>query len=233
MEELYTKTPPEFIKDLPTYAYSGRIVVIQSESEAQRAVAVLSKSPCVGLDSETRPSFQKGRSNKVALLQIANEELCFLFRLNLMGFPPCLVELLENPKVTKIGLGLQHDFQQFYKMGVQFSPKSVVDLQKMAKDMGLVDQALVKLYANFFHHRICKAQQLSNWENDVLTEAQQKYAATDAVICLHLFHRMRQLQLSDAYVLIPSVVDSPTNEVQQQPSGTLASLKRITCSIPS
>ena len=92
------------LKELPKVVFPGRIHVIQSESETEKAVAYLLSQPILGIDSETRPSFTKGQSHKVALLQISSEECCFLFRLNMTGLTQPLVDLLENPGIIKVGL---------------------------------------------------------------------------------------------------------------------------------
>lgn len=92
------------LKELPKTVFPGRIYVIQSEAETEKAVAYLQSRPVIGIDSETRPSFTKGQSHKVALLQISSEECCFLFRLNMTGLTQPLVDLLENPAVIKVGL---------------------------------------------------------------------------------------------------------------------------------
>ncbi len=75
----------ESINEMPKVLFGGQIHVVQTPQEVERAVAYLKTCPIVGIDSETRPSFTKGRVHKVALLQIASEEHCFLFRLNLTG----------------------------------------------------------------------------------------------------------------------------------------------------
>ncbi|MCK5105087.1 MAG: 3'-5' exonuclease domain-containing protein 2, partial [Cyclobacteriaceae bacterium] len=38
--------------------------------------------------------------------------------------------------------------------------------------------------------RISKNQQVSNWENPILTQHQIKYAATDAWICLEMYNKL-------------------------------------------
>ena len=58
------------LKRTPENSLSGTIYVIQSEAETEKAVAYLQSRPVIGIDSETRPSFTKGQSHKVALLQI-------------------------------------------------------------------------------------------------------------------------------------------------------------------
>ena len=66
MKQLFIKTDKKFIAGLPRFKYEGRIVVIQSEAEAERAVAALEKSKILGIDTETRPSFRKGVFHQVA-----------------------------------------------------------------------------------------------------------------------------------------------------------------------
>ena len=105
----------EEVKEMPKAAFPGRIHVIQTESEAEKAVAYLQSQAILGIDSETRPSFTKGHSHKVALLQISSDECCFLFRLNMTGLTQPIIELLENPEVIKVGLSLKDDFMMLHK----------------------------------------------------------------------------------------------------------------------
>ena len=202
MTELFTKTDKAIIPDLPRYTFGGRIVVIQTEGEAIRAVEYLRKSKLLGIDTETRPSFKRGVNYLVALLQIANDEICFLFRLNFMGLPACLVDLLEDPTILKIGLSLHDDFRMLSHR-TPLHPAGFVDLQHLATGMGIEDLSLQKLWANFFRQRISKNAQLSNWEAEVLDEKQRVYAATDADACIHLYRRMIALHQSGDYTLLP------------------------------
>ena len=107
------------LKELPKTVFPGRIYVIQSEAETEKAVAYLQSRPVIGIDSETRPSFTKGQSHKVALLQISSEECCFLFRLNMTGLTQPLVDLLENPGIIKVGLSLKADFMMLHTCSFQ------------------------------------------------------------------------------------------------------------------
>lgn len=202
MRQLFIKTDKTFITPLPRFAFEGRIIVIQSESEARRAVEYLRQSPILGIDTETRPTFKRGESHKVALLQIANEEICFLFRLNEIGFLPCLIELLSDSNVLKIGLSLQDDFMMLRRRQPDFKPANCIDLQDYVKQMGIEDMSLQKLYANVFHMRISKAARLSNWEADVLTDSQKVYAATDAITCIQLYKELHALNESKSFELV-------------------------------
>ena len=202
MTQLFTQTDKKLIPTLPLYAFEGKIVTVQSESEAKRAVDYLKRCSLLGIDTETRPSFKKGTSYKVALLQISAHDICFLFRLNYMGFPPCLIELLEAPDVRKVGLSLKDDIRQLRQRFADFEPQNCVDLQDLAAQIGIQDMSLAKLYANVFRLRLSKAAQLSNWEADVLTDKQKVYAATDAQTCVQLYERLTELHQSNDFELL-------------------------------
>lgn len=205
VRQLFRNTDKQFIPSLPRFAFDGKIYVIQSEAEAERAVTVLRQSPILGIDTETRPTFRKGESHKVALLQVANEQMCFLFRLNIMGFPPCLSNLLADKSVLKIGLSLHDDFLMLSRRDETFKAAGYIDLQNYVKQMGIEDLSLQKLYANVFHKRISKSARLSNWEADSLSESQRVYAATDAYTCIQLYKELKQLNDSRSYELINPV----------------------------
>ncbi len=202
MRDLHVKIDKTVIPQLPRYAFEGRIVVVQSEDEANRAVRALRAAPMIGMDTETRPAFKRGEMHKVALLQMATEDICFLFRLNQMGLPEALVELLSDKDVLKLGLSLHDDFTMLRRRNSQVKPAGYIDLQDYVKGMGIEDLSLQKLYANVFGRRISKSARLSNWEADVLTEAQKVYAATDAVTCIQLYKELKTLKENGDYRLV-------------------------------
>ncbi|MDD6123100.1 MAG: 3'-5' exonuclease domain-containing protein 2 [Bacteroidales bacterium] len=202
MRDLHVKIDKTVIPQLPRYAFEGRIVVVQSEDEANRAVRALRAAPMIGMDTETRPAFKRGEMHKVALLQMATEDICFLFRLNQMGLPEALVELLSDKDVLKLGLSLHDDFTMLCRRNSQVKPAGYIDLQDYVKGMGIEDLSLQKLYANVFGRRISKSARLSNWEADVLTEAQKVYAATDAVTCIQLYKELKTLKENGDYRLV-------------------------------
>ena len=201
MQHLFQHTDKNAISQLPLYKFSGRIIVIQGQFEAQRAVSALMKETLLGIDTETRPSFRKGRENKVALLQVATQDVCYLFRLNSLGFNESLVQLLQAESITKIGLSLKDDILRLRKMQ-EFTPCSFLDLQDYVKKFGIEDMSLQKIFANIFRKKISKSSRLSNWEADILTDAQKTYAATDAEACLKIYRRLKELEESHDYILI-------------------------------
>ena len=193
MKEIFDKYDKALLASLPRVLFDGHIEVIVSERDAERAVKFLMKQPILGFDTETRPSFSRGKMNKVALLQVSTNDVCFLFRLNRIDIPQCLVRLLEDKKITKVGLSW-HDDLRALNGRKSFRAGTFVELQDMAGQMGIVDISLQKLYAIIFGQKISKGQRLTNWEADDLTEAQKKYAATDAWACIRLYEEMQRMQ---------------------------------------
>lgn len=193
MKTIFDKYDKDLLLELPRVLFPGRIVVVCSESEARRAVEFLMRQTLLGFDTETRPSFKVGKQYQVALLQVCSGDICFLFRLNRIGLPECLVRLLEDKKITKVGLSWHDDLRSLQQRKA-FQSGTFVELQNIAGQMGIVDKSLQKLYANIFGEKISKGQQLSNWEADNLSEAQKLYAATDAWACVMLYKEMMRMK---------------------------------------
>lgn len=201
MKTIYSKYDKNAIVDLPKAEFGGRVIVIQSVGEARRAVSYLLRFPRLGIDTETRPSFKPGGMNPVALLQVSTSDTCFLFRLNYIGLPDCLVQLLTDASSQKIGLSLHDDWAQLRKR-TDFQPVNYLDLQDYVKQLGIEDMSLQKLYANLFGRKISKTQRLTNWETDVLTEPQKRYAATDAWACLMMYDEINRLLTTRDYQFV-------------------------------
>jgi len=176
----------EKINVLPICTFTGNIIVVTSKEQLKDSIQELQKEKILGFDTETKPSFAKGVINKVALMQIATETACYLFRLNKIGLPMELERLLRNKKIKKIGLSLRDDFSALNKRKV-FCPERFIDLQKIVANYGISDLSLQKIYAILFGKKISKSQRLSNWESPELTEQQQRYAATDAWASLQIY----------------------------------------------
>lgn len=198
---IYSKFDKSDIVALPRAVFDGRIFVINTEAEAEKAVAYLLGQDILGVDTETRPSFKKGQRHNVALLQVSTHDTCFLFRLNLIGMPPAIIRLLEDINVPKIGLSLHDDILSLHKRA-DFTPGKFIDLQQHVGELGVKDLSLQKLYANFFHQKISKTVRLSNWETDVLSDSQKTYAATDAWACIKIYEELMRLERTGDYKLV-------------------------------
>ena len=180
------------ISQMPAVLFPGRIITIDTLPDAEKAIQALSKETIVGIDTETRPSFRKGVQYNVSLLQISTGDTCFLFRLNRIGLPLCIIDFLENEDIMKIGLSLHDDYQALAKRE-PFYAGSFLDLQKYVTAFGIEEMSLQKIFAIIFGQRISKSQQLTNWESDVLTDKQKLYAATDAWACLTIYNHLKTI----------------------------------------
>ena len=197
------------LAQMPKVQFEGRIFVIYTEADADKAVEYLNTCDMVGVDTETRPSFKRGTTHKVALLQIASTDTCFLFRLNRIGMPESLQKFLAN-NILKIGLSLKDDFMMLRKRkDVHAEEGNWIELQDYVGRFGIEDRSLQKIYANLFGQKISKSQRLSNWEAETLTESQMKYAATDAWACVEIYNCLAEMERTDDYEVIK--VEEPQN----------------------
>ncbi len=183
------KIDKEIVKDLPIAQTDCQIELIDSPDEVDKAVKYLLRSKVVGFDTESKPSFTKGKSNKIALMQISTQKRCFLFRLQMIGKNQRLKEFLENENIKKIGVAIHGDLRNL-RVWSKFEPKNFVDLQNIVGDYGIEELGLQKIYAIVFGKKISKSQQLSNWEAKILNRAQQIYAATDAWACRQIYLKL-------------------------------------------
>lgn len=200
-KSIVNKFDKKMIPTLPRITFGGRIIVVQTEQVAEKAVDYLLTQDILGIDTETRPSFTRGKQYKVALLQVSTHDTCFLFRLNHLGLSPSIIRLLEDTTIPKIGLSLHDDISSLSKRG-KFTPGWFIDLQHEMKNIGIEDMSLAKLYANIFGMRISKREQLSNWEAGILNEKQKIYASTDAWTCINLFEEYLRLKDTGDYELV-------------------------------
>ncbi len=198
---IYNKFDKLAIPSLKRVEYTGRIIVIYTVEEAEKAVDFLLSQPILGLDTETRPAFSKGMHFKCALLQVATPSQCFLFRMNQIGMCPAVARLLSDHQVTKVGLAWNNDLLALHELGA-FEKGTFVDLQQLVKEIGIEDQSLVKIYANLFGQRISKAERLSNWERDILKDSQKIYAAIDAWACIQIYEEVMRLKREGDYELV-------------------------------
>ena len=193
------------IAQMESELFRGRIIVIHSAGDVEKAVNYLRGYPIVGIDTETRPSFAKGKTYEVSLLQLSTEDTCFLFRLNYIGMPKALVELLQDGRQLKVGLSLRDDLQSLNRKQ-EFEPRGFLDLQHYVKEMGIEAQSLQKIYALLFGKKISKSQRLTNWEADVLTDRQKGYAATDAWACVRIYNYLEELKRGQGFRIVEEVL---------------------------
>lgn len=178
------------LSELPTVEFPGDITVLETLPDALEALRELRQCSVVGFDTETKPTFRKGQTNTVALIQISTLDHSYLFRLNRLGLFDELREFLETDQVVKVGLSLRDDFHVLHRIA-PFEPGAFVDLQDVVKQYHITDSSLQKIYGIIFQGRISKSQRLSNWEAKELSPGQQVYASIDAWACLRLYFYLK------------------------------------------
>ena len=183
------KIEKEKIINLPVARTDCKIVVIDNAQTVEEAVKELYLSEVVGFDTETKPTFTRGKINKIALLQLSTEKKCYLFRLQKIGKNEILKKFLESTNILKIGLSVKDDFRMLSKW-TKVRPQNFIELQTFVKNFGIEDMGLQKIFAIIFSKKISKREQLSNWETDTLSRAQQLYAATDAWACRQIYLKL-------------------------------------------
>ena len=205
---------PEEIEKMPLTAFGGEIKVIDKPGwEFIKAVEYLKRRKILGFDTESRPSFSPRHHNGgVALLQLSDDKKAFLFRVNTLGMRKGLCTILGSKRILKVGAAVSDDVHGLQRV-YPFKAQSFVDLQDIVNDYGIRDKSVKKMSAIILGYKISKAQQLSNWEATTLTEAQCKYAATDAWICREMYLK---LMASEKHPLSPEERIPPRQLAEQQ-----------------
>lgn len=197
--------------------FPGRIVIVDRDELVEQACNDLMRYPIIGFDTETRPSFRAGVSYKVGLLQLSTPEVCYLFRLSHIRLSNKILKVLGSRQVLKVGADVTGDIRSLHALR-NFHADGFVDLQVEASRWGIEEKSLRKLSAIVLGVRVSKAQRLSNWEAEVLTDQQQEYAATDAWVCPRILERLSQERpLVERDLTIISSLPQPHTQQQSQP----------------
>ncbi|XOV93303.1 MAG: 3'-5' exonuclease [Bacteroidota bacterium] len=179
------------LRELPLIRFEGAIKVIERIEEVDECLEFLGREPILGFDTETKPTFTKGQYNHTALVQFSTLDHAYLLRINKLGINDRLKKLFENENIRKIGISLRDDLKDLKKIR-SFKPGGFIDLNNIAKELGINQIGIKSLTGIFLERRIAKNQQTSNWENHHLTPAQQRYAATDAWVCMKMYDSLMQ-----------------------------------------
>jgi ribonuclease D len=185
-----TITKEELAK-LPLVQYSGNIQLVRTQKELRQAVKDLKKETLLGFDTESKPSFQKGTTNTIAVVQLAAENSVYIFQLKLLQDITPLHAIWNNAKILKVGIALTDDIKKLKELG-DFESKGFLDISSITKKIGISNTGLRALVGIFLKRRISKSAQVTNWAKPELTPAQIAYAATDAWISRELYQHIIQ-----------------------------------------
>jgi ribonuclease D len=177
------------IGELPLKSFQGQIHLVDNSRQFRQIKPLIAEVSAFGFDTETKPSFRKGKVNRVALLQLATHEHAFLFRISQTGIPDFIKNILEDARIIKIGVAIHDDLKSLNKIR-PVHHAGFIDLQQYVGRFKIEDKSLKKITANILGFRISKRYQTSNWEADSLSLQQLEYAATDAWVCHEIYQRL-------------------------------------------
>ncbi len=187
----------EEINELPLRQYEGPIEVVTGEERQRAVLEALAAHAVVGFDTETKPVFKRGVHHDVSLVQLAVPGKAFLIRLNHVGFTDALSAFFADERIKKVGISIKDDLRHLDQLAkkhrVRFDPANTLNLNDTAKQLNVPHMGVKKLTGIFLDFRVSKGQQTTNWENPRLTEKQQRYAATDAWVCLEIYQQLEKL----------------------------------------
>ncbi|XP_052000962.1 exonuclease 3'-5' domain-containing protein 2-like [Xyrauchen texanus] len=183
-------------------------VVVNSSDEWETFWPTFQKDlllyPVLGLDCEWVSV--KGKASAVSLLQLATfSGHCVLVRLlsfreAQLPLPKGLMGILSDPHVLKVGVGCYEDGKRLvHDHGLTLG--CTVDLRYLAlrQRQAVLNNglSLKSLAADLLNYTLDKSLELrcSDWEADVLTHEQMKYAARDAQISIALFFQLLGLNV--------------------------------------
>lgn len=196
-------TPNAVTEELPLYPGISRqnVVIVDSPAAAARVHAELGRADTLGFDTESKPTFRKGEhSTGPHLIQLATDTHAYLFPIGTTTTVDMLREILETPRILKVGFGLSDDLKRLRdKLGIE--TQGVVDLAVTLRENRHNDVGAKAAVARFFGQRLQKSKKISttNWANPHLSDSQILYAANDAHVAL-LVYRASLLQQAAATV---------------------------------
>lgn len=180
----------EQVAELDLIQFEGPIHLIDTLEAFEEAIPSLAREPILGIDTETRPSFKKGTLYPTSLIQLSTLDQAWILRVSRIAYPKELLKLLSEEIPLKVGVSLHDDLRRL-RSDFNFEPQGFLDLQQYVEAFRIEEKGLKKLSGIVLGKRISKSQQVSNWDADFLTEAQLRYAATDAWICLMIYYKLR------------------------------------------
>jgi len=188
---LKTEITREELNELPLGNFEGDIHIITEPRHIKNVIHRLRKQQFVGFDTETRPAFVKGQKFPISLTQLALEKEVFLIRNKYTGWPDSLANFLADSDILKIGVGIRDDVKSIQsEIHRAWNPDGFIELNNVAKDLGIISQGIRKLSGLVLGFRVSKSAQTSNWEKEKLNEKQLRYAATDAWCCFQIYNEL-------------------------------------------
>lgn len=197
MIDLKREISKDELNELPIEVIPIPVEVIDETTSVERVgkvCSLLKSSGIIGFDTETKPSFTKGVTHKVALLQLSNTERSYIFRIIRLSdeAKAPLRAIIEDKELIKVGVGI-HDDARILRSDYEWTPAGMLEIRRLTVEKQIQVGSLSKIYALLYGKRLTKGQRLSDWEKETLTEAQINYAGLDAWAGLRIFEALQEV----------------------------------------
>ena len=177
-----------------------KVTFIGNEEDV-KLIEILLDCPIIGIDCEWRPSLVKFNKTGVALLQIGDTKNVFLVDMKALkeseALDSILTRVFTSDKIRIIWMSIQNDLGELAKgtPKLNFFRKieNLFDIQPMYSSLYKQKEGLglSKIVDALLGYKICKFEQMANWELRPLRLSQQHYSATDSFILVQLFEKMK------------------------------------------
>jgi hypothetical protein len=141
----------------------------------------------VGFDIEWAPVFMKEMLAKPAMVQIANETMCFLIRLcQCSTFPVALKDILERDDIQKVGKGIAGD-AKLMKQSYGIEMRGLIELHGRRPGSNSLKALAKNMLGLKIDVKKMKKLAMTDWESEYLGKKALAYAAFDAIVSRKLF----------------------------------------------
>lgn len=164
----------EAMRKLPLFQWNGPVRILSTQKQMKAATNKLLNEMVIGFDVEY------SRYQEPALVQMATHDCVYLFRvLDPRKQLEFLNPVLESSRVLKVGVGVHGDLGRIRPFNV--SPRNFKDVPDVTVPLGFQQRGLQTLSAAVLGKFVAKKKPKSKkWTDDVLSQKQVIYAATDA-----------------------------------------------------
>ncbi|XKL62466.1 hypothetical protein PGB90_002299 [Kerria lacca] len=178
-----------------------KLIVIYKPEDVIAAVEEIyqrcKKFPVIGMDCEWTPVHRKKEKPDVALLQIAtNDGFCILLRTCFMTeLPHAMLELLSDPCILKVGVGIFNDGEFLKHKYPELNIKGRFDIRYFSRFCNVFskNESLKELTKALLPFELQKENILQYKWDDYLDNEMVQYAALDALAGVLIFEKLLPL----------------------------------------
>lgn len=196
-EDIFGPSNPNF------YHLPNDIQVCFIDSIEKAQTISWSDMKIVGLDSEWKTDLGLNGFSPTSILQLATNKFIYLIDLeiccNLEDFDNNLYEIFTDPEILKVGVSFDGDLSRLKQsypecLSFQIELSGYIDLISVfAGHFKYYPGGLIGLCEILLNEKLCKLEQMSNWNQRPLRKAQAHYAACDSFVCLLIYQKLEDI----------------------------------------